>query len=162
MLSFFQRRIAAPVKTLLLQNVTPEKIALSLACGVVLGLFPVIGSTTLLCMMAAFVLRLNLPAVQAANYLVYPVQLALILPFMRAGEFLFRADRTPLTLKQMAAAVHQNAWQAFHLLWRLEVHGVAAWLLFAPVAIAVLYRMFLFMALRLAKTLQWSDRPIDA
>jgi hypothetical protein len=50
---FFHRRVVAPIVALLTQGITPEKIALSLAFGIVLGIFPVLGSTTVLCAVAA-------------------------------------------------------------------------------------------------------------
>jgi uncharacterized protein (DUF2062 family) len=62
--SFLYRRLVRPILELLRQGVTPGKIALSLALGVVLGVFPVLGSTTALCTLAAITLRLNLPAIQ--------------------------------------------------------------------------------------------------
>ena len=70
-----------PIVMLLKQGTAPEKIALSLSMGFVLGIFPVIGSTTLLCAAAAFMFKLNLPAIQLVNYFVYPLQLGLLLPF---------------------------------------------------------------------------------
>jgi len=33
-------------------------------------------------------LRLNLPAIQLVNLVVYPLQLALLVPFLRAGAWL--------------------------------------------------------------------------
>ena len=67
---FFDRRVVGPSMALLTQGITPEKIALSLAFGIVLGIFPVPGSTTMLCAAAAVVFRLNLPAIQLVNYVV--------------------------------------------------------------------------------------------
>ena len=75
---FFYRRLILPILNLLRQGITPEKIALSIAFGIALGVFPVIGATTLLCAAAAIVLRLNLPAIQLVNYFVYPLQIALL------------------------------------------------------------------------------------
>ena len=69
---FFHRRIIAPIVALLTQGITPEKIALSLACGIVLGIFPVLGSTTILCAAAAVLFGLNLPAIQLVNSLDLP------------------------------------------------------------------------------------------
>jgi uncharacterized protein (DUF2062 family) len=43
---FFYRHLVRPILDLLRQGVTPEKIALSLALGMALGVFPVLGSTT--------------------------------------------------------------------------------------------------------------------
>ncbi|MEQ1352439.1 MAG: hypothetical protein ABLT11_00385 [Candidatus Acidiferrum sp.] len=40
---FFHRKIVRPVVDLLRQGITPEKIALSIACGLILGIFPALG-----------------------------------------------------------------------------------------------------------------------
>ena len=56
---FWNQRVAEPVKDLLRLGLTPEKLALALAVGVATGLFPVIGSTTLLGLAAGTALRLN-------------------------------------------------------------------------------------------------------
>src|SRR4029077_19367671 len=56
-------RITRPIVELLAQGVTPEKMALSLALGVALGVFPVLGTTTALCALVALLWRLNLPAI---------------------------------------------------------------------------------------------------
>ena len=48
-------------------------------------------------------LRLNQPLIQAVNFLAYPLQLALLIPFLRAGEWLFGAPHTPLSPARIAA-----------------------------------------------------------
>ena len=135
----FHRRIVAPIAALLTQGITPEKIALSLAFGVVLGIFPVLGSTTILCAMAAVVFGLNLPAIQLVNYLIYPMQLALLVPFIRMGEMLFRAPRLQFSLTQIMTMVRTNVPHAVSTLWLAEVHAICAWLLTGPLAILILY-----------------------
>jgi len=136
---FLYRRIVAPIVALLTQGITPEKIALSLAFGIVLGTFPVLGSTTVLCAAAALVFGLNLPAIQFVNYLIYPVQLFLLVPFIRTGEKLFRAAPLPLSLAQILTMVRSDLTHAVSTLWLAEVHAVFAWLLIGPVAICLLY-----------------------
>ncbi|PWT97605.1 MAG: hypothetical protein C5B51_31055 [Terriglobia bacterium] len=66
-------------------NLSPETVALILAIGLVVGVFPVFGIPTLLCTLAAVTLRLNLPALQLINQLSSPLQLALLIPLARAG-----------------------------------------------------------------------------
>src|SRR3954466_5116036 len=83
---FLRRRLVEPVLKLLRQGATPEKIPLSLAFGLGIGIFPVLRISTVLCTVLALALRLNLPAIQLVNYLASPVQLALIIPFVRVGE----------------------------------------------------------------------------
>lgn len=141
---FFRRRIVWPIVELLRQGVTPEKLALSLALGVALGVFPVMGTTTALCAIAALVLRLNLPAIQIVNYFVYPAQLALIIPFFRLGEKLFGAPHLPLSVPQIVAMVHASFWGATRFLWTTIWHATVAWCLIAPVSVAVLYVFFVF------------------
>ena len=92
-----------PIVDLLTQGITPEKIALSIAFGLVLGVFPALGWTTLLCLLVAVWLRLNVPAMQLVNYLAYPLQVALLVPFIRAGEVLFRAPKLGISLPQILA-----------------------------------------------------------
>ena len=71
------------------EGLSPHKIALIVALGLVLGAFPVYGCPTILCGLAAFALRLNLPALQLVNQMATPVQIALLLPFARTGSWIF-------------------------------------------------------------------------
>jgi uncharacterized protein (DUF2062 family) len=148
---FFRRRIARPIVELLRQGVTPEKMALSLALGVALGVFPVLGTTTALCALAAFAWRLNLPAIQIVNYFVYPLQIALILPFFRAGERLFGAPHLPLSVSQIVAAVHASFWGATRFLWTTVWHAAVAWCLIAPLFVALGYVILVALFGRIAR-----------
>ncbi len=136
---FFKRRLVRPILDLLRQGVTPEKIALSVALGAALGLFPALGWSTTLCTIAAIVLRLNLPAIQIVNYFMYPAQLALLVPFFRCGEKLFRAPHFPISVPQIYALFHASAWIAIKLLWTTIWHAIVVWGMIAPVFIGLLY-----------------------
>ena len=118
---------------------TPEKIALSVALGAALGVFPAVGWTTALCALAAIILRLNLPAIQIVNYLVYPAQIALLVPFFRLGEKLFRAPHLPVSVPQIYALIHASAWNAAKLLWTTTWHAIVVWGLLAPVFVGFVY-----------------------
>lgn len=148
---FFRRRIVRPIVELLRQGVTPEKMALSVALGVALGVFPVLGTTTALCALVAFAWRLNLPAIQIANYFVYPFQIALILPFFRAGEKLFGAPHLPLSVSQIVAAIHASFWGATRFLWTTIWHAAVAWCLVAPAFVALAYVILVALLRRIAR-----------
>jgi len=139
--AFFDRRVIQPVLNLLRQGTKPEEIALSIAFGLVLGIFPSLGWTTLLCLLAAVTFRLNLPAVQLVNYLVYPLQLALLIPFIRAGELLFHSAIMPLSVSQILAMIKAGVWHSIKVLWIATVQAIAVWALIAPPAIYILYRI---------------------
>jgi uncharacterized protein (DUF2062 family) len=70
------------------QGMSPRRLALTLALGLAVGCIPVVGIPTLVCAALALTLRLNLPAIQAANYAAMPLQLILIVPFIKLGGWL--------------------------------------------------------------------------
>jgi len=148
---FFYRRVVVPILNLLRQGITPEKIALSIAFGIALGVFPVIGATTLLCALAAVALRLNLPAIQLVNYFVYPLQITLLLPFIRMGEFLFAVSRPiPFSVTQILEMIRADVGHAISTLWTATMHAIVAWVLVGPLVVLLLYRVLTPLLRRLA------------
>jgi uncharacterized protein (DUF2062 family) len=157
---FFRRRIARPIVELLRQGATPEKMALSLALGMALGVFPVLGTTTAICALVAFVWRLNLPAIQIANYFVYLLQIVLLIPFFRMGEKLFGAPRLPLSVAQIYTMVHASFWGATRFLWTTIWHAAVVWCLIAPWFVGLAYVVLVPLLRRLVgKTLR--ERATD-
>jgi len=136
---FLTRGLVRPLLELLRQGVTPEKLSLSIALGAVFGLVPVIGINTALCAVIAWIWRLNLPAIQLVNYFVYPLQIALLLPFFRLGEKLFGARHLPLRIEQIREMLRTNLWGAIRLLWTTAWHALVVWAIAAPFAVALLY-----------------------
>ncbi len=134
-----QRRIAGPVRQQLTQGITPDKIALTLALGFTLGIFPILGSGFLLCGLAAWALKLNQPIIQGTGTLAYPLQLVLLLPFYRAGESLFSVPAIPLSIPQLLSRFFENIPRFLREYGMTGVRGILVWSLLAPVLLAVLY-----------------------
>ncbi len=135
----FYSRLVPKVFDLLRQGVTPEKIALCITIGAAIGIFPVVGTTTLLCAVAAVLLRLNLPAIQLVNYLVYPLQLALLLPYVRLGEKVFGAGEARFSPLQVVAQLRSDPWSSGSVLREALLHALLAWLITAPFAGLLIY-----------------------
>jgi hypothetical protein len=131
------------LKTLVTQGHTPEKIALSIAFGIALGLFPIFGTTTLLCIVVAVVLRLNHPAIQVANQLMYVVQLPLIVVFIRIGESLLGVAPIPFSATLMAAELRANPSSLVQRFGVAGLHGILGWVVVAPVVVGVAYAVLL-------------------
>lgn len=149
----FARRVRRPIMALLQAGATPEKLALSLALGLALGIFPVVGATTLMCVAVALALRLNLVAIQIVNYLAYPVHLALLIPFVRVGEWICGAEPIPLSIALLQAGLRADLGGTLRRLWRTEVHAITAWSLTAPFLAVVAYFAFLPLLRALARKL---------
>jgi uncharacterized protein (DUF2062 family) len=138
--SFWQRRVVAPILAQLRQGITPEKVALTIALGGTLGIFPILGACTALCAFAALWLRLNQPIIQLVNYLAYPLQVILLIPFYRAGEILFRADPVPIVnVADLAKRFGDGPWQFMLDYGRVGLYGIVVWMLLAPVIAGVAY-----------------------
>jgi len=136
---FLRRRIAIPILDLLRQGITPEKIALSIALGITLGVTPVLGSTSILCFLAAVVFRLNAPAIQLVNYFVYPLQFALLIRFIRMGEWIFAARTASLSVAQIVNLIQADGWRAIAVLWTATMHALVAWLALGSLASLIIY-----------------------
>lgn len=136
----------------LLEGFSPERLAVSLALGFVLGCIPVVGVPTGLCLLVAAAFRLNHPAIQAANYAAMPVQVALIAPLVKLGGWLMPALTRPRI--DLSALMHSPLTAAWHmpgpLLVQLGVmagQALVAWLLIAA-PLAVLLTLMLTGVLR--------------
>lgn len=127
------------VLRLLSEGMTPHKIALTVALGVMLGATPVLGTTTILCAIAAVAFRVNLALIQVVNYLVYPLQLLLVIPFIQTGQWMFHEPPLPLSLTQLIALFHINFWHTLSMMWGYALHGLVAWLMLGGSAALMIY-----------------------
>ncbi len=150
------------LRGLLRQGLSPEKIALCLALGAAISSVPIsFGLGTALCTAAAIVLRLNLPAIQAANWLAAPLQVMLFIPYMRAGEFLTRAKPLPLSLAQISGMFRADLWGSLARLWGSILHATLGWALALPFEVLLIYAVLL-PVLRLIPVLPHGSHPKSA
>jgi uncharacterized protein (DUF2062 family) len=118
------------------QGISPRRLALTLALGFAIGCIPLMGIPTLVCAALALALRLNLPAIQAANYAVMPLQVLLIVPFVKLGGrmFSFGSGRA----FDVAALLHSSPWTVFSQMGGLAGQALLAWLVIAVPAVALM------------------------
>jgi uncharacterized protein (DUF2062 family) len=139
------------ISDLLRQGITPEKISLAIAMSAVIGVFPVLGSTTLLCAGASLLFRLNPAAMQLVNWLVYPLQLALLVPMMRLGTRIFGFLPVP-PLTQLMTMMRADLMSTMRLFWPSALSAIGAWVILSPIAIGAIYIVLLFPLRRMVKT----------
>jgi uncharacterized protein (DUF2062 family) len=128
--------IKRDVTAWLRQGITPFRLALTLALGFAIGCIPVIGIPTVLCAGLALGFGLNLPAIQAANYAAMPLQLLLILPFIRLGQWMFAWG--PHQAMTMSALLNNPPTHVAAQMGELAGQAVLAWMFVAGPAVAVL------------------------
>ena len=133
------RKIFEPLGRFLAQGLSAKEMALSIAIGVTLGTMPVLGIATILCALAAIVLRLNLPVIQFANYLVYPLQITLLAPFYYLGDLFFGGQQEMRfeTLKDMLSGMTNK--ETITMIFDATLNAIGAWLIISPIILALLY-----------------------
>jgi uncharacterized protein (DUF2062 family) len=122
--------------TWLRQGISPRRLAFTLALGFAIGCMPVVGIPTPLCFVVALALRLNLPAIQAANYAAWPTQLVLIVPFVHLGRRLCGVNSSRAI--DAGALLHSSPSVILSQMGTLAGQAMLAWLVIAIPAVALM------------------------
>jgi hypothetical protein len=93
----------------------------------------------MLCTIAALTLRLNLPAIMLVNGAVYPLQLILLVPFLRAGAWIFRVNGPTLSVGQIFTLIRTDLLHAIATLWTATMHALVIWLIAGCAVSATVY-----------------------
>jgi hypothetical protein len=129
------RRVALPILALLRMGASPEKLAWSIAAGLLIGINPLLGSTTILCLAVAFIFRLNIAASQIGNHIVYPLELILIIPFIHVASRIFHTAPMPLSANELLHAAREHPLALSRQLWLWEWHAFLLWAAIAAISI---------------------------
>ena len=146
--NFWQRRVRDPIVAQLTQGITPEKIALTVAIGSGLALFPILGTTTLLCFLVALALRLNQPIIQLINQALWPVQIPMIFVCVKLGEHILEANHAPISLSEMQQLFWHHPAEFFQKFGATAGHAIVGWVVVAPFYMGAVY----FIALPIMRT----------
>ena len=136
---FWQRWLVDPITKQLTQGVTPPKIALSLAVGSALALFPILGTTTALCILAGITLGLNQPIIQSMNALCFFVYFPLMVVFIRLGDALTGAPSSSLNIPLMTSLFAHHPREFFREFGVTGLHAMLGWVVVAPFWIVLVY-----------------------
>ena len=142
---YFRRKVISPLLELLKRGATPEKLALSIALGITLGIIPLLGIITVICAFLAFRFRLNAPVMIISSNLVYPVQIALYVPFIRLGEYTFDIPSMPFSIGEMLASIRHDWLEAINRFGMANLLGLFSWALIALPLCGGIYFLALYL-----------------
>ncbi|KDP31623.1 hypothetical protein JCGZ_14848 [Jatropha curcas] len=139
--AWFKKKILDPLYLILSRGTEPKQLAFSAALGFTLGIFPICGVTVLLCAMAIALLGplSHAPTVMLANFIATPIELSLVVPFLRFGEVISGGSHFPLTSDALKKVL---TGQASHDVLISIAHALLGWLVAAPFILAVLSMLF--------------------
>jgi uncharacterized protein (DUF2062 family) len=138
----WQRHLIDPIAAQLTQGITPEKIALTMAVGSALALFPIFGTTTLLCLLAGIMLKLNQAIIQLVNMLCATIHFPLIVCLFRLGHLMFGTPYTHISLAMlhhMLDTFWEDPAKFFERFGVDALHAIAAWAMLAPFWMIIIY-----------------------
>ena len=136
----WSRRVIAPLAAQLTLGVAPERLAGTVAVGVACALFPLLGATTVLTAVVGVRLRMNQVILHTINQLLGPVQLTMIIVYLRAGEWIWRVPRLHFSITELVMEFHGSGVSVFLKRFGMAgVHAVTAWAVSAPFLLALLY-----------------------
>jgi hypothetical protein len=137
------KRFIRKFEKFLYQGISPSQLALTIALGIVIGAFPVYGTTTILCALVAIIFRLNMAVIQLANYASYPVMLITMIPLYKLGAIMFKAGTFSMSLIEITDMFKFDPFRALRMVGDSVLYAITAWGLIAPFAIVILYGIFL-------------------
>ena len=139
----WRRWLVDPVARQLTQGVTPQKISLTIAVGSALALFPILGTTTTLCLLAGIFFGLNQPIIQGVNALCTFAYFPLIFVFVRFGDALSGSPRSTVNLPFMISLFTHHPVDFFRQFGVTALHAILGWAVVAPVWIPLVYLLAL-------------------
>jgi uncharacterized protein (DUF2062 family) len=131
---WLRRKVRDPLVAELRQGATPEAVAAAVAVSFAIAILPVIGVTTLGCLLAGRLFRLNHVVMQVVNHASYPLQILLLVPFVRLGETLTGAGHVPLTPSAIVAEFNRSFPDFVAKFWTAYLHGMLGWVVTVPLA----------------------------
>lgn len=128
------------------QGLTPKELSQSIIVSGLISTIPILGVSTFLITTVSLKRKLNLPIMLALSYLMWPVQIVLIIPFIRIGEFIFSIPPNPHSVEEIISSFQNSFFQTLSQLSFELLCGLAGWLLTAvPFAIGVYWISLLFL-----------------
>lgn len=121
---------------LLQQGLSPKELSQSLIVSGLISTIPILGVSTFLITTFAVKRRLNLPIMISLSYLMWPIQILMIIPFIRVGEFIFSLPQNKHTVDEIVNSFQNSFFQTLSQLSFELLCGFGGWLLTAvPIAI---------------------------
>lgn len=124
---WWKRWFVNPVLKQLTQGISADKLAWTIAVGCALGIFPIMGTTSVVCFLAALYLRLNQPVIQVVCHTLWAAHLALILPFIKLGQWIMGSPQITGSIPKLLKEFFTSPWQFAQDYWLAALQGVVAW-----------------------------------
>lgn len=133
------------IRKLLTEGVTPEKLGITVMLGFLFGIIPILGINSLILATIALRWRLNMVIIQIINYAVYPLQLILIVPFYKSGQWIFRTQGSSnFAISDFKELFSTNFFHTASEFSFMILKGLSVWLLISIPIGFLIYSIFVY------------------
>lgn len=146
-----KHKILIPFHLVPKDGISPENLAFSVTLGIISGIFPIIGMTTVLSIVLTMLFRQNLLVVQSVQWILALVQVLLIIPFMQFGAYIVNAQTLHISMAQINHAFQPGILSGIKTVGIFHLYGILTWLILVIPAGAISYFGFLLIFQRKAK-----------
>ncbi len=138
--AFFRKNLTGKLINFLKQGITPHKLALAIAIGCTVGIFPVLGTHTALTLLVIFIFRLNPASVFLITNLIFPLFFVFVIPFVRFGEMIFCVPHIEISISGVYEMMENGLWFTLQKLGMTLIYAIFGWLIFSiPVSFTLYY-----------------------
>ena len=138
-------KVKAKTTALFKQGLSPKELSQSLIVSGLISTIPILGVSTFMITSVSLKRKLNLPVMISLSYLMWPIQILLIIPFIRIGEFIFSVPRNHHTAEEIISSFQNSFFQTVSQLSFELLCGLGGWFLTAvPLAVGIYWVSLLF------------------
>jgi len=133
------KKIQEIFREYLQQGLTPREISLAVVISISMAIIPFLGVNTALLALIAFSLKLNFALIQSINLVLWPLQIALFIPFAKLGTLIFKNNYIPLSFEQFYLTCKTDFFKTLLDSWRTIVQALGAWIIVVTPVAVILY-----------------------
>jgi uncharacterized protein (DUF2062 family) len=135
-------KILIPFRLIPEEGLSAEKLAFSVTLGLIAGMFPVIGATTILSIMLTIIFRQNILVVQSVQWIMALAQVLLIVPFMQFGAYILNQRAIHISIEQILLAFQPGILEGIKTIGIFHLYAILTWTLLSIPIGAVSYFVF--------------------
>jgi len=138
----FTQKVLIPFRLIPEAGLSANKLALSITIGIIAGLFPVIGATTILSLFLTMLFRQNLLVVQSVQWTMALFQILLIIPFMQVGAYILSQQALHINIEQISLAFKPGIISGIKTIGIFHLYAIFTWVILSIPTGAISYFVF--------------------
>ena len=139
------RALKSKTVALFKQGLTPIQLTQSILASALISIIPILGVSTFLLTVLSIKRNLNLPIMIAISYILWPIQLLMIIPFINIGEFIFSIPQSNHSAQEIIASFQESFFGTLSRLSFELLCGFGGWLLTAVPFFTLVYLVLNFL-----------------